>query len=81
MSELQNLLTEYRRTSLTEREKGNYFEELIRTYFRLEATYADPWATETMGNAKYLLEVLLRVITARLETNKIVKELPKLEID
>src|SRR5690606_36042998 len=30
-----------RQTSLTEREKGTYFEELIRTYFRYEATYAD----------------------------------------
>lgn len=38
---LQKLLTTYRQASQTEREKGTYFEELIRTYFRYEATYAD----------------------------------------
>lgn len=40
-SALQDILTKYRATSLTEREKGTYFEELIRTYFRFEASYAD----------------------------------------
>ena len=40
MSDLQNLLTQYRNASATEREKGTYFEELIKTYFRYEATYA-----------------------------------------
>ena len=38
-------------------------------------------ATETMGNAKYPLELFLRVITVSLETMKIVGALPKLEID
>lgn len=41
MSALKSLLDSYRQTSQTEREKGTYFEELIRTYFRYEATYAD----------------------------------------
>jgi predicted helicase len=41
MTALQKLLDSYRQTSQTEREKGTYFEELIRTYFRFEATYAD----------------------------------------
>ena len=41
MTPLQRILTAYRATSRTEREKGTYFEELIRTYFRYEATYAD----------------------------------------
>jgi predicted helicase len=41
MTALQKLLDSYRQTSQTEREKGTYFEELIRTYFRYEATYAD----------------------------------------
>ena len=36
---LQRLLAKYRATSQTEREKGSYFEELIRTYFRYEASY------------------------------------------
>lgn len=42
---------------------------------------ANDWATETMGNAKYPLELLQRVITVSLETNKIVDRLPKLDID
>jgi len=41
MTGLQNILAKYRGTSQTEREKGTYFEELIRTYFRYEASYAD----------------------------------------
>ncbi len=41
MTPLQNILDSYRSTSQTEREKGTYFEELIRTYFRYEASYAD----------------------------------------
>lgn len=41
MTPLQKILAKYRSTSQSEREKGNYFEELIRTYFRYEATYAD----------------------------------------
>jgi predicted helicase len=41
---------------------------------------ANLWATETMGNAKYHLELFLRVITVSLETMKIVKGLPKLEL-
>ncbi len=42
---------------------------------------ANLWATETMGNAKYPLELLLRIITVSLETMKIVNTLPKLDID
>ena len=41
MTALQDILNTYREESQTEREKGTYFEELIRTYFRYEATYAD----------------------------------------
>jgi len=40
-SALQNLLTTYREASITEREKGTYFEELILCYLRNEATYRD----------------------------------------
>jgi len=40
MTPLQKILTEYRSASQTEREKGTYFEELIRTYFRNEPKYA-----------------------------------------
>jgi predicted helicase len=41
---------------------------------------ANDWATETMGNPKYPLELFLRVITVSLETMKIVKALPYLDI-
>ncbi len=41
MTALQNILDHYRSQSQSEREKGTYFEELIRTYFRYEASYAD----------------------------------------
>ena len=41
---------------------------------------ANLWALETMNNARYPLDLLLRVITVSLETMKIVQELPKLEI-
>lgn len=42
---------------------------------------ANDWAIETMGNPKYPLELFLRVITVSIETMKIVKSLPKLDID
>lgn len=41
---------------------------------------ANDWAIETMGDAKYPLNLFLRVITVSLETMKIVKNLPKLDI-
>lgn len=41
MSALKHLLEVYRQESKTEREKGNYFEELIVTYFKNEPTYKD----------------------------------------
>ncbi|WP_154223907.1 DEAD/DEAH box helicase [Marinicella rhabdoformis] len=41
---------------------------------------ANDWAIETMGNARYPLDLLQRVITVSLETNKIVNSLPKLYI-
>ncbi|PCJ47362.1 MAG: damage-inducible protein [Gammaproteobacteria bacterium] len=42
---------------------------------------ANLYATETVGNAKYPLELFQRVITVSLETMKIVNALPKLDID
>jgi predicted helicase len=41
MSALAVLLNAYRVASVTEREKGTYFEELICAYLRNEATYRD----------------------------------------
>jgi predicted helicase len=41
---------------------------------------ANDWATETMKNPKYPLELFQRVITVSLETQKIVATLPGLDI-
>ncbi|WP_180183211.1 type ISP restriction/modification enzyme [Acinetobacter sp. YH01020] len=41
---------------------------------------ANDWAIETMNNPAYPLELFLRVITVSLETMRIVKSLPKLDI-
>ncbi len=45
MSQLQSILEKYRSQSRTEREKGSYFRELIRTCFRYKATYADLYSS------------------------------------
>ena len=41
MTPFTTLLNTFRNASATEREKGTYFEELILTYLRNEATYKD----------------------------------------
>jgi predicted helicase len=41
---------------------------------------ANLWATETMHNPKYPLELLLRVVTVSLETKRIVEGLPGLQL-
>ena len=41
---------------------------------------ANDWATETVGNPRYPLELFLRVITVSMETVKIVKALPALDV-
>jgi len=41
MTPLQHLLDNFRASAVTEREKGTYFEELIRTYLQNEAIYRD----------------------------------------
>ena len=43
-------------------------------------TDANLWATETIANPKYPLELFLRVVTVGLETMKVVNGLPKLDI-
>lgn len=40
---------------------------------------ANDWATETMGNPTYPLELFQRVVTVSLETQRIVASLPKLD--
>ncbi|MHB8915019.1 MAG: DEAD/DEAH box helicase [Thiobacillus sp.] len=41
MTALEKLLITYRQAAVSEREKGTYFEDLICTYLRNEATYRD----------------------------------------
>lgn len=41
---------------------------------------ANDWATETMGNPRYPLELFQRVVTVSLETLRIVRDLPLLDI-
>jgi len=41
---------------------------------------ANDWAIETMKNPRYPLELFMRVVTVSLETMKIVRALPKLDI-
>ncbi len=45
MSSLNSLLNNYRNSSMSEREKGSYFEELIIQYFKHEASYQDLYST------------------------------------
>lgn len=44
MTALQQLLDMFRATAVTEREKGNYFERLLRTYLLNEPCYRDLYA-------------------------------------
>jgi predicted helicase len=54
MSALQELLTSYRKESKTEREKGTYFELLIRDFFKNDPTYSpnfsDVWTYAEWAN-------------------------------
>ncbi len=52
----------------------------VRTHKESQITNdANDWAIETMGNPKYPLELLLRVITISVATADIVSRLPKLD--
>lgn len=54
----------------------------VRTDKKSEITNdANDWALETMNNARYPLELLLRVINVSLKTQKIVNELPDLVLE
>lgn len=54
----------------------------VKTDKKTEITNdANDWAIETMGNARYPLELLLRVINVSLKTQKIVNSLPDLVLE
>lgn len=40
----------------------------------------DDWACDTMHNPRFPLELFMRVVTVSLETQKIVRRLPPLDI-
>ena len=44
MSALANILEKFRTAAVTEREKGTYFEKLVKVYLRQEPFYADLYA-------------------------------------
>lgn len=76
MSALSAQLDTYRSASITEREKGTYFEELICTYRRNEATYRDlygqvwtyaEWAKENELSGKDPVSTWRPVFRARVE--------------
>ena len=79
-SPLQHLLSTFRAASVTEREKGTYFEELTLAYFRHEATYANHYAQETKQNPRYPLDLLQQIIPVSLDTMKVVDGFPGLRI-
>ena len=73
MSPLQSILTTYRATSQSEREKPALEWVMERQSVTTDkhsgiANDANLWATETMGNSNYPLELFLRVVTVGLET-------------
>lgn len=41
MTTLDSLLQSFRNTAKSEREKGNYFEKLVKVYLKHEPYYAD----------------------------------------
>ena len=54
---------------------------LLSSWLWNDSVDANDYANETMNNPAYPLELFQRVITVSLETMKIVKSLPKLDID
>ena len=55
MTALQTLLDSFRATAKSEREKGNYFEELIRQYLKAEPAYVD-WYSDVWMYADWARE-------------------------
>jgi hypothetical protein len=74
-------LLECSRILLSPESESNVQGQRLDWFRRLARQDANLWATETMNNAAYPLELLQRVITVSLETMKIVDGLPELDID
>ena len=65
MTPLLKILHAYRSTSQTEREKGNDFEELIRSYFRYEASYAGSCGSNCRSSIFRLFLVMVLALMVR----------------
>ena len=57
-----------------------YLEDVYSLTGTVRTNDANDWAIETMGNPRYPLELLQRVINVSLKTQEIVRSLPVLEI-
>ena len=89
MTLLQTLLNTYRQASHTEREKGTYFEEVMCTYLRNEASYKDlyshvwtyaNWAREQGTDARNTgIDLVKRIVAVGIGSVAIVNTLPALE--
>jgi len=53
----------------------NFLDKHTGNCIQFNARVANDWAVETMGNPRYPLELLLRVVTVSIETIKIVRGL------
>lgn len=75
-SPLQTILSTYRKASL-----GHIKRQSVSTDKDSGIVNdANLYATETMNDPKYPLELVLRVATVSIETNQIINTLPKLAI-
>jgi len=73
MTPLQKILSEYRSTSQRQSVTTDKASNITND--------AHLWATETMHNPAYPMELFLRVAKVSVETVRIVKGLPELEIN
>ncbi|GAE84968.1 type ISP restriction/modification enzyme [Bacteroides reticulotermitis] len=102
MTSFQDTLTQFRRESATEREKGTRFERLMQAYgYVVNGRSAIEWIMECYqikthkengivnnpndwarehNKPRYILDLLLSIITVSVRTVKIVKGLPKVDL-
>ncbi len=71
MSSLKSILASYRVTSQTEREKGSYFEELIRTYSRYIVTTTNDWSENASDSLHQQQPPVYKIDLLALETSQI----------
>lgn len=89
MSDFHALLKSFRDAAKTEREKGNYFERIAVEFIKndpgMAQEYEDAWLYSDWAKAQGIDgrdtgKLFQRVITVSLETMKIVRSLPPLDI-